>query len=96
MFTLYSDKLQLILYLFYSKHEAIDPPYNQRPEKKLLIDSLAIKLKDFQEQCDQRRQQKEEELQQLRETYHYKQHKILIDKKKLLIYSLSNKLNMFK
>ena len=48
MFTLYSDKLQLVFDAFYSKHEATDPPYNQISEQKLLIDSLAIELKDFQ------------------------------------------------
>ena len=33
--TLYSDKLQLIFDPFCSKHEAIDPTYNQRSEKNL-------------------------------------------------------------
>ena len=45
----------------------------------LLIDYLAKKLKMFQEQWIQIIKQEEEELQQLRETYHYKQHKIVID-----------------
>ena len=57
MFTLYSDKLQLIFDAFYSKHEATDPPYNQISEQKLLIDSLAIELKEFQEKWYQRREQ---------------------------------------
>ena len=48
MFTLFPDGLQLIPDPWYSKHEAIDPPYNQRSEQKLLIDSLSIELKDFQ------------------------------------------------
>ena len=71
---------QIILDLLYSKNEAMDPPYNQISEQKILFGSLAIELKYFQEQWDQRKEQEEEELQQLRETYHDKQHKILIDK----------------
>ena len=35
MFTLYSKKPQLIFHPFYSKHEAIDTPCNQRSEKTL-------------------------------------------------------------
>ena len=54
MFTLFPDRLQLIFDPWYSKDEAIDPPYNQIYEQKLLIDSLAIELKKFQEQWDQR------------------------------------------
>ena len=50
MFTLYSEKLQLIYDTFYSKHEAIDPLNNQRSEQKLSMDSLAVILKYFQEQ----------------------------------------------
>ena len=44
---------------FYSKQEAMktseamDTPYTQISEQKLFIDSLAIKLKEFQEQWDQ-------------------------------------------
>ena len=45
MFTLFPDVLQLVFDPFYSKHEAIDPPYNQISEQKLLIYSLAIELK---------------------------------------------------
>ena len=48
MFTLYSDKLKIIFDPFYSKHEAIDTPYNQISDQKLFIDSLSIKLKEFQ------------------------------------------------
>ena len=40
----------------------MDTPYNQIYEQKLLIDYLAIKLKEFQEQWDQRSKQEEEEL----------------------------------
>ena len=60
MFTLYSEKLQLIFYPFYSKHEALDPPYNQISEQKLWINSLAIELKEFQEKSDQRSKQEEQ------------------------------------
>ena len=61
-----------------------------------MIDYIAIELKDFQEPWDQRSKQEEEQLQQLRETYHEKQHNIFIYKQqKLLIDSLSNKLKMF-
>ena len=80
MFTLYSDKLPLIFDTFCSKNETIYHPYNQIPEQYLLINSLAINLKYFQEKCYQRSKQSQEELQKLRETYHYKQHKILINK----------------
>ena len=41
MFTLYSEKLQLIFDPVYSKHESIDPKYNQTSEQKILIDYLA-------------------------------------------------------
>ena len=50
IFTIYSDKIQLVFDPFYSKHEAIDPPYIQISEQKILLDSLAIEPKDFQEQ----------------------------------------------
>ena len=44
----------------------------------------------------QRREQQEEEFQQLRETYHDKQHKILIEKQqKFLIDYLAKKLTTF-
>ena len=56
-------------------------------QQKILIDYLAKKLKMFQEQWNQRSKQEEEELQQLRETYHKKQHRIIID-------SLSNELQV--
>ena len=96
MFTLYSDKLQLVFDPFYSKREAIYPPYNQISEQKILINSLAIKLKEFQEQWYQRGKQQQEELHQLRELYHNKQHNILIDKQqKISIDALDNKLKMF-
>ena len=55
--TLYSNKLQLIFDLVYSEHEAIDPPYNKIYEQKLLIDSLATKIKEFQEKWDKRSKQ---------------------------------------
>ena len=45
---IFSDTLQLIFDPFYSKHEAIDNPYNRISEEKLLVDSFAIELKDFQ------------------------------------------------
>ena len=48
IFTLYSEKLQLIFDTFHSKHKLIDPPLNQISEQKLLIASLSIKLKEFQ------------------------------------------------
>ena len=70
MFTLYSDRLQLIFDPFYSKHVSIYPPYNQRYEQKLLIYPLVIELKEFQEQWDKISKQQKEELQKLRETYH--------------------------
>ena len=74
----------------------MDTPYNQRYEQNMLIDSVAIELKEFQEQWDQRSKQEEEEIQQLRKTYHDKQHKKFIDKQqKLLIDSLAKKLNVF-
>ena len=44
-----------------------------------MVDSLFKKLSIFQEQRDQRSKQQEEELQQWRETYHDKKHKITID-----------------
>ena len=47
MFTLYSDKIKLIFDPSYSKHEAIDLPYNQRTEQKLLIDYLSSELRSF-------------------------------------------------
>ena len=62
MFTLYSNKLKLLFDTFFSKHEAIDPPYNQRSKQKLLIDSLDIELKYYQYQWDQRGEQQQEEL----------------------------------
>ena len=72
--------------------EAMDTLYNQRYEQKILVDSFAIKLKEFQEKWDQRSKKQEEELQQLREIYHDKQRKILIDKQqKLMIDFLSKK-----
>ena len=48
-------------------------------QQKILIYSLAKKLKMSQERWDQRSKQQEEELQQCRETYIDKQHKIIID-----------------
>ena len=76
--------------------EAMDTLYNQRYEQKILVDSFAIKLKEFQEKWDQRSKKQEEELQQLREIYHDKQRKILIDKQqKLMIDFLSKKLKLF-
>ena len=63
MFTLYSDTVKGIFYQFYRKKEvikkskAMHTPYNQIPEQKILIDSLAIKLKQFQEKWDQRSKQ---------------------------------------
>ena len=102
MFSPYSDTFQDTLDHFYSekkatkKYEAMDNPYNQIPEQKLFIDYLSIELKEFQEQWYQRSKQQEEELKQLRETYHDKQHKIFIEKQqKLFIDSLANELKMF-
>ena len=74
---MFTGRLQLIIDPFYSKYESIYPPYNQIYEKKLSIDSLAVGMKEFQERWAKRRKQEEEELQQLRETCHYKHHKIL-------------------
>ena len=59
MFTLHSDKLQLIFDPFYSKQETIYPPYNKRYEQKIFIDYLYIQLKDFQEKWDQVSKQQE-------------------------------------
>ena len=53
-----------------------------------MIDSLAIKMKEFQEQWYQIIKTEEEEPQQLIEIYHDKQHKILID-------VVANKLKVF-
>ena len=53
----------------------------------ILIDFLPSKLKMFQEQWYQKFKQEEEELQQLRETYHDRQYKIIID-------SLANELKV--
>ena len=51
------------------KSEATDTPYDQISEKqhKLLIDSLANKMKVFKEQCYQIIKQAEEERHQTRE-----------------------------
>ena len=63
MFSSYSDIVQAMLDQYYPKQEpmktseAMDTPYNQRSEQKILIDSFAIKLKEFQEQRDQRSKQ---------------------------------------
>ena len=55
-----------------------------------------MELKEFQEKWHQRREQQEEELQQLREIYHNKQHKTFTEKQqKLFIHSLSKKMKMF-
>ena len=43
-----------------------------------MIDSLANKMKVFQEQWDQRSKQQEGKIQYSREMYHDKQHKIII------------------
>ena len=88
MFSPYSDRVQTMLDHSYSKQESIkiseamDTPYNQRYEQKLLIYSFSIKIKEFQEQWDQTSKQQEEELQHLREKYHDKQQTILIEKNK--------------
>ena len=54
MFSPYSDRVQAMLDQSSSKQEAIkkseamDTTYNQRYEQKILIDSFAIELKEFQ------------------------------------------------
>ena len=74
----------------------MDSPYNQIPKQKLLIDYLAMETMEFQEERYHRSEQQEGELQQLREKYHDKQKKLLIDKQQLfLIDSLSKKLTTF-
>ena len=93
MFTLYSENPQLIFHPFYSKHEAIDTPCNQRSEKTLdwfLIHRTEVVSIKMRPKNQTRRRITTEANRNISQ-----QQKMIERQQQIVIDSLANKINMF-